>query len=328
MIVLSDTRADAAPGAASQLPRVSIVLPAYKAEATIEDTVAALASQTYTAFEVVVVDDASPDATGERACHALRRTGLRHVVVRLAGNAGPSGARNVGVSLALGEYVAFQDADDTWLPEKLARQVELMDRHPEVTLCGCEAEVTNLDGSMARTLFRNLPLFQEAAWKLLLLGDFIPASCAMARRSDLGTHPFNPALRAAEGRDVWIRLASNGVTAVLQDALVRTLAPPASALSGAALAASDTKRVVDFHVGAMRDYMTWRERHAVYGSLHSSIGRDLAARPGHYLKGARHTLTAIGMGFNVASNLKVLVLSNPAIRKLRLFLDGRQANLG
>ena len=328
MIVLSDTRADAAPGAEGRPPRVSIVLPAYRAEATIEDTVAALALQTYTAFEVVVVDDASPDATGERACRALRRTGLRHVVVRLAGNAGPSGARNAGVSLASGEYVAFHDAGDTWLPQKLARQVELMDNHPEVTLCGCQAEVADPDGSLARTRFRNLPPFQKAAWKLLLLDNFIPASCAMARRSDLGTHPFNPALRAAEDRDVWIRLASNGVTAVLQDTLVRTLEPRGGPSGNAALAVSDTRRVVDLHVSAMRDYMTWRERHAVYGSLHSSIGKCLALSPGHYLSGARHTLTAIGMGFNVVDNLRVLVLSNPAIRKLRLFLDGRQAKLG
>ena len=329
MLLLSDSRSDAPAGAVVQPLKVSIIVPAYKAEATIEKTVAALASQTFTQFEVIVVDDASPDNTGDLACHALRRFGLRHVVARLPGNVGPSNARNAGTALASGEYVAFQDADDTWMPDKLAQQVELMDRHPEVTLCGCQADLVAADGSVTGPLFRNLPSFQKAGWKLLLSNAFIQTSCVLVRRADLGTHPFDPTLRVAEDRDVWIKLASNGVTAVLQDVLVRNLETPTSYMSSnTLLIASDTKRMVDFHVNAMRDLMTWRERRVIYGALHSSIGKGLAGHPGHYLKSIRHMLTAVGLGFNVFDNLRFLVLSNPLILKLRLLSGGRQAKPG
>ena len=328
LCVLSDSRNGAATDDAQQV-RVSIIIPAYKAETTIEDTIAALASQTFHAFEVIVVDDASPDSTGERACRALRRSGLRHVVVRLVNNAGPSSARNAGVSLASGEYVAFQDADDTWMPEKLARQVELMDGHPEVTLCGCQADLVAANGAVIGPLFLRLPAFQTMGWRRLLSNAFIQTSCALVRRADLGTQPFDPTLRIAEDRDLWIRLASNGVTALLQDVLVRKAELPTSFMStNTMLIALDTKRMVDYHVSAMRDYMNWRERRLIYGSLHSSIGKGLSPHSGHYLRGVRHLLMAIGMGYNMTDNVRFLILSNPAVRTLRHRLGLLRANAG
>ena len=328
LCVLSDSRDNAATDDAQPV-RVSIIIPAYKAETTIEDTIAALASQTFHAFEVIVVDDASPDGTGERACRALRQSGLRHVVVRLVDNAGPSGARNAGVSLASGEYVAFQDADDTWMPEKLARQVELMDGHPEVTLCGCQADLVAANGAVIGPLFSRLPVFQPMGWRRLLSNAFIQTSCALVRRADLGTQPFDPTLRIAEDRDLWIRLASNGVTALLQDVLVRKAELPTSFMSThTMLIALDTKRMVDYHVSAMRDYMNWRERRLIYGSLHSSIGKGLGSHSGHYLRGVRHLLLAIAMGYNVTDNVRFLILSNPAVRALRHRLGLRRASAG
>lgn len=326
--VLSDSRAVTATDAAGPV-RVSIVVPAYKAETTVESTIAGLASQTFRAFEVIVVDDASPDGTGERACHALRQSGLRHVVVRLVKNAGPSGARNAGVALATGEYVAFQDADDTWMPEKLARQVELMDRHPEVTLCGCQADLVAANGAVIGPLFRRLPTFQAMGWRRLLSNAFIQTSCALVRRADLGMQPFDPTLRIAEDRDLWIRLASNGVTALLQEVLVRKAELPTSFMStNTMLIALDTKRMVDYHVSAMREYMTWRERRLIYGSLHSSIGKGLTPHPGHYLRGSWHMLMAVGMCYNVVDSLRFLILSNPAVRRLRRRLGLRRATTG
>ncbi len=336
LLILSDTRAGkvatnglGAGALGVPAPRVSIIMPAYKAEATIEATIRGLAGQTFPGFEVIVVDDASPDGTGESACRALRQFGLRHVVVRLRENAGPSRARNAGVALASGEYVAFQDADDTWTPDKLARQVALMDRHPEVTICGCQAELVAANGAVIGRLFGTLPDLQPAGWKRLLSNSFIQTSCALVRRADLGLYPFDPTLRVAEDRDLWIRLASNGVTALLQDVLVRKLELPTSFMStNKNLIASDTKRMVDFHVASMRDYMTWRECQVIYGSLHSSIGKGLAHRPGQYFRSVRHTAQAIVMGFNVLDNLRFLILSNPLIRAVRGRLGGRRAGLG
>lgn len=302
-------------------PKVSVVIPAYRAEATIGRAIAGIAAQTFTDLEVVVVDDASPDATAERAGDALRAAGLRHIVVRLDRNAGPSTARNTGVELARGEYVAFQDADDTWKPGKLKRQVAVMDADRRVTLCGCQADLVTPDGTRIGPLFRDLPPLLPQGWKVLLWNACVQTSCAVVRRADLGTRPFDPSLRVAEDRDLWIRLATNGAVALVQEALVCKVESPTSFMaSNQALIASDTRRMIEFHVRTMRDHLTRRERMTAYGCLHSHIGKGLATRPGQYVQGARHLLLAALMGFNAFDNARHAVLSAPLVRSTRAAL--------
>lgn len=317
MLILSDNReTDAAADRAP--PEVSVVIPAYRAEATIHRALASVASQTCGRIEVIVVDDASRDHTAARACAILQASGLPHAVVQMRKNSGPSLARNVGVSLARGKYVAFLDADDTWMPSKLAQQVQLMDRHPEVTLCGCKVELFNQDGSSLGLLSRDVPSFLADGWKHLLWNPFIHTSAVLVRRLDLGIRPFDRRLRVAEDRDLWIRLASNGTVAMVQQVLTHKLESPASFMSSnRMLIASDTRRMIDSHVGAMRQYLTWRERKAVYGSLHSQIGKGLAPQPGRYISSLRHLAMAIAAGFNVFDNVRVVVLSIPAMRAAR-----------
>ena len=194
---------------------------------------------------------------------------------------------------------------------------------------GSQADLVAANGAVIGPLFSRLPTFQTMGWRRLLSNAFIQTSCALVRRADLGTQPFDPTLRIAEDRDLWIRLASNGVTALLQNVLVRKAELPTSFMSThTMLIAVDTKRMVDYHVSAMRDYMSWRERRLIYGSLHSSIGKGFAAHAGHYLRGVRHLLLAIGMGYNMTDNVRFLILSNPAVRTLRHRLGLRRANAG
>lgn len=318
--------AGAGPGAPRTLdvrvgPKVSVVVPAYRAEATIGRVIAGIAAQSFTDLEVIVVDDASPDATAERARDALHAAGLRHVVVRLDHNAGPSIARNAGVALARGEYVAFQDADDTWMPDKLARQVAVMDADPRVTLCGCQADLVTPDGTWIGPLFRDLPPLLPQGWKLLLWNTCVQTSCAVVRRADLGTRPFDPSLRVAEDRDLWIRLATNGAVALVQEPLVCKVESPTSFMAGnQALIASDTRRMIEFHVRAMHEHLTRRERMIAYGCLHSHIGKGLATQPGQYVRGARHLLLAAVMGFRAFDNARHAVLSAPLVRSTRAAL--------
>src|SRR5262249_39213835 len=106
-------------------PLVSVVLPAYNAERTIAASLASIAAQTVTELEVIVVDDGSTDDT-IRVAKSTDRGDLR--VISQA-NAGHAAARNTGVSAARGRYVAFLDADDLWLPEKLERQMDEIRRN-------------------------------------------------------------------------------------------------------------------------------------------------------------------------------------------------------
>ncbi len=112
---------------AHAMPRVSIVVPTYNRAATLRRAVDSVLKQTYQDFEVVVVDDGSTDETARvlGSVDDARVVRLRH-----AQNRGPGAARNTGIKSSRGEFIAFQDSDDEWLPQKLARQMSAIDRAP------------------------------------------------------------------------------------------------------------------------------------------------------------------------------------------------------
>src|SRR6267154_1483950 len=122
--------------------RVSVVIPVYNGERYLADAIQSVLDQTYQKFEVIVVDDGSTDGSARVA----KRFGgaIRYVH---QSNGGVSKARNTGITLAQGTYLAFLDQDDLWLPDKLAVQVAYLDSHPEVGVVYCQCEVKG-DGWM------------------------------------------------------------------------------------------------------------------------------------------------------------------------------------
>jgi glycosyltransferase involved in cell wall biosynthesis len=110
------------------MARVSVIIPTYNAEKFIAKTVRSVLDQTYQDFEILIIDDASPDRSVE-ICQQFQDDRLR--IISQA-NRGLPGARNTGIRAAQGEYIAFLDADDLWLPEKLATHVKHLDSRPDV----------------------------------------------------------------------------------------------------------------------------------------------------------------------------------------------------
>ena len=104
-------------------PLVSIVLPTYNRAHTIQKSVDSLLAQTYRGFEIIIVDDGSKDDT-RRLVDGWMKTESRIRYVRHARRRGANVARNTGVREATGEYIAFQDSDDQWLPRKLSIQMD------------------------------------------------------------------------------------------------------------------------------------------------------------------------------------------------------------
>lgn len=115
----------------SDAPRVSVVIPTYGHAHLVEETLASVFAQTFEDFEVVVVNDGSPDDTAARLRPMAERGEIRYVE---QANAGQGPARNRGLAEARGTYVAFLDDDDLWPPEKLAWQVACLEAHPEAVL--------------------------------------------------------------------------------------------------------------------------------------------------------------------------------------------------
>jgi GT2 family glycosyltransferase len=149
---------------------VSVVIPAYNAQETIEAAIQSVLAQTVPPLEIIVVDDGSTDETAER----VRRVGERVRYLRQA-HAGPAAARNRGAGDARGELIAFLDADDLWLPEKLERQAAVFQHQPGVEAVQCSAFLVNdslevleerrcrpgRDALLDILLFRNLPAFSS-----------------------------------------------------------------------------------------------------------------------------------------------------------------------
>lgn len=114
----------------NKTPKVSVVIPSYNCAPYLPETVESVLAQTYTDFELIVVDDGSTDETLE-----VLKPYENRIRLHSQANRGASAARNSGVKIATGELVAFLDADDVWLPEKLAMQVKVFEREPDIGVC-------------------------------------------------------------------------------------------------------------------------------------------------------------------------------------------------
>ncbi|MCK1328784.1 MULTISPECIES: glycosyltransferase family A protein [unclassified Bradyrhizobium] len=132
-------------------PLVSVVVTTFNHEQYIEDALASVFRQSFTDFEVIVVDDGSTDDTPER----LAAFGDQITLIRQP-NAGVAGSRNTGVSHARGQFVAFLDGDDIWHEEKLGVQVAAALAHPEAGLIAVDGVQFEGDSILSNSLFRDI----------------------------------------------------------------------------------------------------------------------------------------------------------------------------
>jgi glycosyltransferase involved in cell wall biosynthesis len=185
------------------MPKVSVVIPSYNSARFVGEAIESVLAQTYVDLEIIVVDDGSTDDTHDVVAR-FTDPRVRYVY---QDNRERSAARNTGIRAAQGEYVAFLDADDLWRAEKLARQVGLLDAHPEVGLVYCGA-----------LLMENDRVFDEETcsyrgWvlrPLLLVGNIVAGSLssAMVRRGCFDRAGlFDETFSACEDWDMWVRIA-------------------------------------------------------------------------------------------------------------------------
>ncbi|MBE9030964.1 glycosyltransferase [filamentous cyanobacterium LEGE 11480] len=124
------------------MARVSVIIPTYNAEKFIAKTIRSVLNQTYQDFEILIIDDESPDGS-VAVCKQFRDDRIRIISQK---NRGLPGARNTGIRAAQGEFISFVDADDLWLPEKLAAHVKQLDSRPEVGISfSCSAFIDDDD---------------------------------------------------------------------------------------------------------------------------------------------------------------------------------------
>jgi teichuronic acid biosynthesis glycosyltransferase TuaG len=188
-------------------------MPAYNAAETIEASIDSVIGQTYKDWELIVVDDASTDQTASIVAK-YKANDSRVKLLSLAQNGWLPNARNQGIAIATGEYLAFLDADDSWAKDKLLKQMAFHQENAGVVLSHTDFDMFNVDG-IKRRPFKNLigRQYKKA-------GDLIPSiyckntigvlTVMVKREQVVAAGCFDISMRTGEDQDLWIRLAENG----------------------------------------------------------------------------------------------------------------------
>ena len=190
------------------MPAVSIIMPAYNVAPYVGAAIQSALAQTFTDFELIVVDDGSKDNTAE----IVRELAGADERVRLVQqpNRGLAGARNTALRAARGDFFALLDSDDTWEPEFLAAQVAILDARPDVDIV--TGNGWYLDGPRHGQLARPSPDPRPDPNLVSIIGDewsvFIMS--VFRRRVYTGIGPFDESMRSNEDYDFWLRAALAG----------------------------------------------------------------------------------------------------------------------
>ena len=187
--------------------RVSVIMPAYNIACYIEDSVFSVLKQSFSNLELIIVDDASSDETGEIA-DVLAHSDARIHVIHSKENVGGAGARNLGLKAAQSRYVAFIDGDDLWHPEKLERQMCLMSRGG-VQLAYTAIQKVGPDGRF----FGNVQTVTESVDYVTLLGNpLIGCSTVLIDYEAVG-RLLMPDIRKRQDFAFWLQLLRAGAVA-------------------------------------------------------------------------------------------------------------------
>ena len=195
-------------------PHVSVIIPTYNRRNQVLVAIASVLAQTYTHFEIIVVDDGSTDGTGRSDWPADTR--IRFLQQP---NKGVSAARNNGIQAATGELIALLDSDDEWMPEKLERQVSFFRTHPDALICQTE-EIWIRNGRRANPKRKHEKkdgdIFKDSLELCL-----VSPSAVMMKKELLGeVGLFDTRLWACEDYDLWLRVACRYPIYLIREPLV------------------------------------------------------------------------------------------------------------
>lgn len=187
-------------------PLVSIIIPAYNAELYIEKAINSILNQSYQNFEIIVTNDGSTDSTesvisqySDSRIHTISQT-----------NGGMSSARNAGLRAATGEFISFLDSDDYWLPEKLEKQVALIQDNPDLGFCSTQTRVETPTGEFVNDWLcpviniSTLHTIMSESASIAGSASSVLVRKAVQRKAGF----FDESLTGLEDTDMWIRFAA------------------------------------------------------------------------------------------------------------------------
>ena len=202
-------------GHSPSMPKAAIIIPVYNGAAYIARAIASILNQTEPSLELFVVDDGSTDATRE----IVTSVSDPRLTLIAQANAGPSAARNAGIAASTAPWVGFLDADDWWLPEKLAAHLRLAEQRPDLGLIHSSVIVFDEDEKFVDVLVASA---DGAVLEPLLFGNIIVGggSSVTVRRDVLDEVGwFDPTVKFGEDWELWLRIAARHTFAAIPEAL-------------------------------------------------------------------------------------------------------------
>lgn len=204
------------------MEQVSIILPTYNRAHCMERAVDSVLRQTYSQWELLVIDDGSTDHTEEiMAAYAASDDRIRYN--RLACNKGAAAARNEGIRLARYDYIAFQDSDDAWHADKLEKQMRVFGESPETGLVYCAIQGIRQNGRPVRIPddAMDRQFLSGDLYKLLLQGNVIDAPSVVIQKKCLERcGGFDEGLSCLEDWELFLRIAKEYEIGYVDEALV------------------------------------------------------------------------------------------------------------
>jgi glycosyltransferase involved in cell wall biosynthesis len=201
------------------VPQVSVIIPAYNGRAYIAQAIESVLGQSYTDLELLVVDDGSTDDTA--AIIQSYGARLRYFCKT---NGGPGSARNAGIRHAQGEYIAFLDQDDLWLPNRLAEQVPMLQHDAQLGLVFSDALYQTTANQQEHHSFAIDRPFSGHAFAQLFTNNFIPNLTVLVRKScfdRLGLLDESGTMMITDDYNMWLRVAAHYPIAFVDKPLAR-----------------------------------------------------------------------------------------------------------
>ena len=184
-------------------PLVSVVIPSYNRSQYIAETIESVLTQTYRNIEVIVIDDGSTDNTSEVVDRYLPR--IKYV---RQNNSERGASRNHGLRLANGDFISFLDSDDLWLPEKLAKDIEIFDKSPKAGIVYSDVVLIDASGKLIKLVKRHG--YSGRVTEQLLVDNFVSIGAHLIRTTvvrDIGGFREERKLSGSEDWEMWVRLS-------------------------------------------------------------------------------------------------------------------------
>lgn len=256
-----------------------MIIPTYNRRDLLAQALDSVLAQTRPADEVIVIDDGSTDGTDamlrERYAERLGER-LRYI---WQANSGVSAARNHGMRLARGRYLALLDSDDAWLPDKTARQVDWLQAHPDFGMCLCNVARVD-EAQRVLDVFHRRDVIVEDGWVLRWIlhnPSLVPASVLMRREVFDDVGGFDERLRTAEDIDYHLRIARSWKIGVVAETLVHAMRGH-DGLSAAASTYDDYVAVMERAVRDAAGVVDDGERHHALAAAYVRNARGMLMR--------------------------------------------------